>query len=102
MWPDTISSIESIIGSIAIIVTSVAGLALPLREAFKKIKGKGGPPKDDKIIQGQAIPPAKQWLIDLREDSEEADLLREQLQMAVLRLAENGLPYSDILELGKA
>lgn len=102
MWLDILqavfSDLEAIVLSVVAIGTGMASIAALFRGVLKR----GRKPKpvntvaEDSVTVGLPVAGEERWLIDLREDAEEADVLRERLQKALLRLAANGLTYDDI------
>lgn len=102
MWFDILqtvfSDLESITLSLVAIATGLASVAALFRGFFKK----GDKPKEvntqskGSITVGLPVAGEERWLIDLRSDADKANESYDRLTKALLRLAENGLPYDDI------
>lgn len=102
MWFDILqavfSDLEAITLSLVAIATGLASVAALFRGFLKK----GEKPKEvntqskGSITVGLPVAGEERWLIDLRSDADKADELYDRLNKALLRLAENGLPYDDI------
>lgn len=102
MWLDilqaVVNDLEAITLSLVAIATGIASVAALFRGFLKK----GKKPKEvntqseDSVTVGLPVAGEERWLIDLRSDADKADELTDRLTKALLRLAENGLPYDDI------
>lgn len=94
MWSDALKSVEGIIGSVALILTTMIGAWLAVREA---VKTKAKDPSADQVVQGQVVSEEKQWLSDLRREAAKAEALEPILTKALLRLSSHGIPHEDLL-----
>ena len=103
MWSNSLDSVEGIVGSVALIVTTTVGAWLTVREAVRSKPSDKSKLAEQSVVQGQPVVQPKTevvWLNELREDTDElraqVAVLQDRLTAAKIRLAANGLPHEDI------
>lgn len=103
MWSNSLDSVEGIVGSVALIVTTTVGAWLTVSEAVRSKQSAKSKSAEQAVVQGQPVTQEKTevvWLNELREDTDElraqVAVLQDRLTAAKIRLAANGLPHEDI------